>query len=1002
MRPKMRSAAVRVLIPWAVCLAGPVSAQLIIDDFSDATNTGDPPGVVRTTVGSSSATDLGTSGVVGGSRVLTVEATAAGGASPEVAAGVIPSFNLLSYSSSLAADGLASLYYDANGAGLNLDLSLGDGIELSLTTDSAAVPYTVSLTLSDGIIIETDVQAGTMTGTTFIVFDYADFPTVDLSAIDNIEVVIDPSAAGDLETGGAGIVTFGEPICGNGIVEPFIGEECDDGNAFDGDGCENDCFLSTACTFAHGGLATERFVGGCGAPTFGDIQSAVSASGSGDIVSICPGTYFESVVVDAEVTIRSASGAASTTINAGAGGNIFDIQRSGVTIEDLTIVAGTAAATFTANDICGLGEGACADPGFGSNVTIRDNIVRDGAAGLNWGLAKVDCLVIEGNTITDVTDFPIRVENGIGAPSVLVRVVGNTVTGAVLNEAMSFAGHGEAFLVGQNTVEDNVDGIRLAGITAGTVAPLLVENGIRNNSGDGLLIDVGAETVRVVQNNIEGNGQGLVNQAPGGVLDATINWWGSQTGPFHATERPTGMGDSIDDTSGFDTLFVEFLCAPSPAGFPSVGGECDDSEPQEEIQFVAIGNSPDVSSNGRFISFVSGADLNGDERVTIDNSDGSDEGFLLNRKPSRRAGAFCLGGVNPGDPCSRQRDCEGNPNADPIVTDGACVLITQITNDPSGSGVTLDPRVNRRGDVVFAADADLIGANPDGSLESLVWSRREFRRNEPPDPNLVITEVSDGANVEDSTAPDGDRAARRVVFESLADLTGQNADGNREIFVYDARLDIYTQITNTIGFENCRPVTHTGRQVVFDSDADLTGQNADGNREIFFSKFKRGGWVIEQMTNTAAPVENRAGGVGRRGKAIAFSSNGDFPGALASQNADGNREVFELEKGVFRQVTDTTVGENVAPDVNPRGRFVTFESTSDVENTGATLTNRRVFLFDRKKGTTTVLSRSVFGSNFKPRVSNGRFVVWESTSNLTGSNPGADKVIYLFDRRKDN
>ncbi len=998
MKTIVRTALARVLVLCSVGFASSLSAQITIDDFGDATNTADPPGVVRTTVGSSFATDTGVTGVIGGTRVLTVEATVAGGASPEVAAGVIPAFNLLSYSSSLTADGLTSLFYDANGAGLNLDLSLGDGIEMSLTTDSAAVPYTVSLTLSDGIFTDTDVQAGTMTGTTLIQFDYVNFPTVDLSAIDSIEVTIDPSAAGDLETGGAGIVTFGEPICGNGVVEPFIGEECDDGNAFDGDGCDNTCTVSSACTFSHGGVPTERFVGVCGAPSFADIQSAISASSSGDIVSICPGTYFESVVVDAEVTIRSASGAASTTINRGAGSIIFDVERSGVTIEDLTLVAGTASAVISADNICGLGEGACGDPGFGSNLAIRDNVIRDGAVGISWGFAKIDCLSVANNTVTDISSIPIRLENSTGSPSVLVSVTGNTVTRGGLNNSVSLGGHGQALLVAQNTIEDS-DGraMRIISIQGGSVTPLVVENTLRNNDS-GLTLGPDAGAVRVIQNNIEDNGTGLFNLSNDAVVDATLNWWGSQTGPFHPTERPSGTGDAIVDTGGLDTLFIEFLCAPAPAGFPSVGGECDDGEPQEEVLFVAIGNSPDVSSSGRFISFVSGQDLNGDERVTVDNSDLSDEAFLLNRKPSRRDGAFCLGGTNPGDPCSRQRDCLGNPNADPIVTDGACVLITQISNDPSGAGMTLDPRVNRRGDAVFAADANLLGDNPDNSLEAVLWSRREFRRNEPPDPNLALTAISDGANVEDSTAPDGDRSARRIMFESLADLTGQNGDGNREIFVYDSRLGVYTQITNTAGIENRRPVTQTGRQVAFDSEADLTGQNGDGNREIFLAKFKRGGWEIEQMTNSLAPVENLTGGVGRRGRALSFSSNGNYAG----QNADGNREVFVLEKGAFEQLTNTTVGENVVPDINPRGRFVTFESTSNVEAAGDTLSNRRVFLFDRKKGTTTVISRSVFGENTKPRISNGRFVVWESTANLTGSNPGADKVIYLFDRRKDN
>jgi hypothetical protein len=46
--------------------------------------------------------------------------------------------------------------------------------------------------------------------------------------------------------------------------------------------------------------------------------------------------------------------------------------------------------------------------------------------------------------------------------------------------------------------------------------------------------------------------------------------------------------------------------------------------------------------------------------------------------------------------------------------------------------------------------------------------------------------------------------------------------------------------------------------------------------------------------------------------------------------------------------------------------------------------------------------RDVFVNNFKPRISRGRFIVWQSTADLTGSNPGGEKVVYANDRRRYN
>jgi hypothetical protein len=98
-------------------------------------------------------------------------------------------------------------------------------------------------------------------------------------------------------------------------------------------------------------------------------------------------------------------------------------------------------------------------------------------------------------------------------------------------------------------------------------------------------------------------------------------------------------------------------------------------------------------------------------------------------------------------------------------------------------------------------------------------------------------------------------------------------------------------------------------------------------------------------------------------------------------------------------VDDTDCGHSGGPDINPLGRRVVFESTADLLNDGAR--NRRVFQFDRLKGTLFAMSRSRTGENRGARISRGRFVVWESTSDLTGGNPLRNKVIYLFDRRRD-
>ncbi|MEO8601580.1 MAG: right-handed parallel beta-helix repeat-containing protein [bacterium] len=782
------------------------------------------------------------------------------------------------------------------------------------------------------------------------------------------------------------------PFCGDGTIDP--GETCDDGNGFDGDGCDSNCTPSTACALVYPG--TERFVGACGAPSYADIQAAVDAAANGDIVTVCPGTYTQSVQVTKQVKIRATT---AGTVTVHTTGTAFDIVRSGVTIDQLTIQSDTGAA-ISANALCPLGQVSCASPGRGTNLTITKNTILDSPVGIRWQ-RRIDCAEILDNTMTGNAAH-IELLQQEGAPAVLVSIIDNEISGGGNSgAAVSLSGLG-ATLAANTIATSGGAGLVLANVP-GAGATQVIENVIRDNEGDGITVGVGADGVRIHDNNIADNEVGLNNVSGAGTLDATLNWWDSQSGPSGLF---TGHGDSIVNGAGSTTEFIEFLCKPFPQGFASVLGMC--SVETAELTQLVPGRSPDLDQFGKYLAFESAADMDVDGRTAYNNSDASQEIYLLNRRPKKKLGGVCLGGLLGCDftdlqactACNGRRQCPGDPGADPIVLNGECVLLTQLS-DGGGGTTSRQPRLSGSVKAVaYDTNADAAGDNPDGSREIVSWQRSLFEKLQPP-----ISVYSSGQDPVSFENPSPSRNGKVIVLESNGNPTGGNPDGNTEIFIYRPRSHEWVQLTNTLPpVENRHPTAPGGARVLFDSTGDLHNDplapginNADGNRELFMARIRSSGIEFHQITDTVIPAESVAGTLDGKSAVAAFSSTAD----LIGQNADGNQEIFTWSRrsNAFEQVTHSAAGESAHPTINLTQRYVVFESTADLTNSGAN--NRRIFQFDRLRGQLFLLSRSRFGTNQVPRISQRRYVVWESTANLTGNNPAGNWVIYIFDRKRD-
>ena len=124
-----------------------------------------------------------------------------------------------------------------------------------------------------------------------------------------------------------------------------------------------------------------------------------------------------------------------------------------------------------------------------------------------------------------------------------------------------------------------------------------------------------------------------------------------------------------------------------------------------------------------------------------------------------------------------------------------------------------------------------------------------------------------------------------------------NTDGNGELYLWRSKAksghpsNSFQQLTNTTGggfAANGFPdINQKGTFIAFDSDRDLTGGNADGNREIFLYNIATD--HITQVTSSTGGGNNanRNASISDDGMKIAFDSNRDYAGVSGCTMADG-------------------------------------------------------------------------------------------------------------------
>ena len=254
---------------------------------------------------------------------------------------------------------------------------------------------------------------------------------------------------------------------------------------------------------------------------YSKIQDAIddSSTSNDDVITLQSGTYIENIIINKQLTLMPTPGATPTiqalnpinpviTINSGGTGSIIKY----LTIKSIENFTGPNADNFA--DLSGVFLNGT------SNCTINENSFLNTAEGIYLDGGSNN--KIQNNTITNIFAYGISLSNTLNNTingnviTTLPSAANNTCTGI-------FIGFSRYNLINRNIITNNQFGI----YPYGSNNNIITENIIKNNSNYGIYLYNSSATINF--NIISGNGIAGLNNQDNGTVNATNNWWGTNT-----------------------------------------------------------------------------------------------------------------------------------------------------------------------------------------------------------------------------------------------------------------------------------------------------------------------------------------------------------------------------------------------------------------------------------------------------------------------------------------
>lgn len=269
-----------------------------------------------------------------------------------------------------------------------------------------------------------------------------------------------------------------------------------------------------------------------GGADYEKIQDAINNSTDGDIIRVYDGTYYENIDINMSLKLEG-NGSDTTIIDGRVGGECVMIRADNSTISKFTIINGFMGISLNDATNCTI---------IKNNLSYnrRGIILRD-----SWN-----------NMITENICYYNEV-GGITLGSSRRNIIQSNICYSNGGYGIHLGGSDNNILRSNNCNTNRV-GISIAGISNE-----LFYNEVYENE-KGIFISQYASSTSLHFNNIYNNSDygasiAFYRDDP---VEASDNWWGDPTGPYHYTENINGIGDNVSDHIDFEPWLKEPYTKP--------------------------------------------------------------------------------------------------------------------------------------------------------------------------------------------------------------------------------------------------------------------------------------------------------------------------------------------------------------------------------------------------------------------------------------------------------